>query len=250
MFVAASTGCFPSLPLDAAIDRLNSLEFSRVEITLWEHGCQMKPSEVLADIDRAVYLCRDTHRLTPVAYNLAIAEGPSYFDHFYACCRLAKATKVVALVVRSSEIGTPFNEEVERLSEMVRLASQEGVRVCVKTESGRMTQDPDTALVLCKHIKGLAVSLDPSHFICGPFNSGNYVQLMPYVGHVQLRDTSKEKLQVRIGQGEVEYGRLVSQLEHARYQRALCVDIVEEPDSDIDHLAELRKMRLLLESML
>jgi hypothetical protein len=30
----------------------------------------------------------------------------------------------------------------------------------------------------------------------------------------------------------------------------LCVDIVDEPDSGIDHLAELRKMRLLLESML
>ncbi len=250
MFVAASTGCFPHMPLDAAIDRLNSLEFSRVEIALWEHGCQLKPSEVAADIDQAVYLCRDTHRLTPVAYNLEIATGPKYFEHFFACCRLAKATKVVALVVRASEIGTPFNEEVERLSEMVRLAAREGVKVCVKTEANRVTQDPDTALVLCKHIRGLAVSLDPSHFICGPHNGGPYAQLMPYVGHVQLRDTSKDKLQVRVGQGEIEYGRLIAQLEHARYQRALCVDIVEEPDSDIDHLAELRKMRLLLESML
>ena len=203
-----------------------------------------------ADIEHAVYLCRDTHRLTPVAYNLEIAEGPTFFEHFYACCRLAKATKVVALVVRSSEIGTPFNEEVERLSEMVRLASLEGVKVCVKTEANRVSQDPDTTLVLCKHIRGLAVSLDPSHFICGPHNGGSYNQIMPYVGHVQLRDTTRERLQVRVGQGELEYGRLIAQLEHVRYHRALCVDIVEEPDSDIDHLAELRKMRLLLESML
>ena len=49
---------------------------------------------------------------------------------------------------------------------------------------------------------------------------------------------------------QVEYGRLIAQLEQYRYQRALCVDIVDEPDSGIDHLAELRKMRLLLESML
>ena len=173
MCVAASTGCFPHLPLDAAIDRLNSLEFSRVEITLWEHGPQLKPSDVAADLDRAIYLCRDTHRLTPVAYYLDLdTQTPDYFEQFYACCRLAKATKVVALVVRASEVGTPFNEEVERLTEMVRLASREGVRVCLKTESNRMSQDPDVALVLCNHIRGLGVSLDPSHLICGPHNGG------------------------------------------------------------------------------
>lgn len=250
MFVAASTACFPHLALDAAIDRLNSLEFSRVEIALWEHGHQLKPSEVAADLDHAIYLCRDTHRLTPVAYFVDIAPGEHYFQHFYACCRLAKATKVVAMVVRASEVGTPFNEEVERLTEMVRLAALEGVRVCVKTESGRMTQAPDVALVLCKHIRGLGVTLDPSHFICGPHQGASYNQLLPYVSHVQLRDTTPEKLQVRVGQGQVEYGRLIAQLEQHRYTRALCVDIVDEPDSGIDHHAELRKMRLLLESML
>ena len=185
-----------------------------------------------------------------MSYFADIEPGEHFFEHFYACCRLAKATKVVALAVRASEVGTPFNEEVERLTEMVRLAAIEGVRVCVKTESGRMTQDPDVALVLCKHIRGLGVTLDPSHFICGPHSGGSYIQLLPYVSHVQLRDTSPEKLQVRIGQGQVEYGRLIAQLEQYRYQRALCVDIVDEPDSGIDHLAELRKMRLLLESML
>ena len=38
---------------------------------------------------------------------------------------------------------------------------------------------------------------------------------MKYVVHVHLRDTSREQLQVRIGQGEVEYGRLITQSEGA-----------------------------------
>jgi len=72
--------------------------------------------------------------------------------------------------------------------------------------------------------------------------------VMKYVYHVRLRDSTREKLQVRVGQGDVEYGRLVNQLNKYHYNRALCVDIAPLPE--VDQLAELRKMRLLLESLL
>ena len=71
---------------------------------------------------------------------------------------------------------------------------------------------------------------------------------MKHVYHVRLRDTSKEELQVRIGQGQVEYGRLINQLNKVQYDRALCVDILPLPD--LDQAAEMRKMRLLLESLI
>jgi hypothetical protein len=51
-----------------------------------------------------------------------------------------------------------------------------------------------------------------------------------------------------VGQGEVEYGKLIAQLRKAKYNRALSVDIQEMPD--VDHMGEMRKMRLLLESLL
>jgi sugar phosphate isomerase/epimerase len=163
---------------------------------------------------------------------------------------LAKATKVVAITVRSGELGTPFNAEIERLRELVRIGSLDGVQVGLKTETGRMSQDPSTAMVLCDNVKGLGITLDPSHFICGPHKGGNYDQIFKYVIHTQLRDTTKDKLQVRVGQGEVEYGRLATQLGKFRYNRALCVNIIEDPASGVDHMAEMRKMRLLLESLL
>ena len=82
----------------------------------------------------------------------------------------------------------------------------------------------------------------------GPHGGASVDQLFKYVLHVRLRDTSKEALQVRIGQGEVEYGRLVTQLNKFNYKRALSVDIVAMPN--VDHAAEMRKMRLLLESLI
>ena len=249
MFVAASSRCFSHLPLDAALLQLVELEYVSVEITLHERDGHIKPSEVLADLDRAVTRCRQPYRLTPVAFSVDIeAPEPLYYQQFAACCRLAKTTKVVTLTVRSGEIGTPFNAEVERLRTMTALASREGVRVGLLTEVGRMTENPDTAVVLCDNVQGLGITLDPSHYIYGPHSGVAYEQLMKYVYHVRLRDTTKDQLQVRIGQGEVEYGRLINQLNKVRYDRALCVDMTSLPD--VDPLTEMRKMRLLLESLL
>lgn len=250
MFVAASTRCFSNLPLDAALQRLVDLEYTAVEILVHESGGHLKPSEVVRDFDRAVQICRKTRRLTPICYSVDIeTENESeYYQQFQACCRLAKATKVVTLSVRSGELGTPFNAEIERLQEMVRLASAEGVVVGLVTETGRMSQDPATAVVFCNNVKGLAITLDPSHYIYGPHQGASYEQIMKHVCHVRLRDTKKDQLQVRVGQGEIEYGRLVTQLGKVHYNRALCVDI--EPAADVDQQAEMRKIRLLLESLL
>jgi sugar phosphate isomerase/epimerase len=71
---------------------------------------------------------------------------------------------------------------------------------------------------------------------------------MKHVFHVHLRDSKKDQIQVRVGQGEIEYGRLITQLQRAGYDRALSVDIF--PMEDLDSRQELRKLRLLLESLL
>lgn len=252
MLVAASAECFPELPLDAALERLVGLEYSRVEIGIRESGGQLRPSQVMDNLEHAVNLCRgETHRLTPVAYTVEVAAaGEDYFRQFAACCKLAKATKVVSITVPAAELGTPFNAEIERLRELVRIASLEGVLVSIKTEAGRVTEDPNTAVVLCDNVKGLGITLDPSHYVFGKPREVNHDSLLKHVYHVQLRDTSKEQFQVRIGQGLIEYGRLVTQLSKVHYTRTLCVHIVDQPGGNVDHTAEMRKMRLLLESLL
>ncbi|NUQ63822.1 MAG: sugar phosphate isomerase/epimerase [Pirellulales bacterium] len=249
MFVAATSRCFQELPLDEALQRLVDLEYSHVEIMIHESGGHLRPSEVSQDLDRVVHICRQTYRLTPVAYSVDIeAQDDEYYRQFAACCRLAKATKVVTMTIRSAELGTPFNAEIERLRALVDIATMEGVRVGLHTEIGRMSQDPSTAMVFCDSVKGLGITLDPSHYLCGPHSGASYESLMKYVCHVRLRDTSKDRLQVRVGQGQVEYGRLIAQLGKYHYSRALCIDMLPMPD--VDQNAEMRKMRLLLESLL
>lgn len=249
MLVAASTECFGHLPLQEAVDRLLDLEYTSVEISIDEQGNQLKPSDVQAEFQRSVDQCLDTRRMNIVGYAVNIsATGDQYFEQFDACCKLAKATKVVTISIPSGEHGTPFNEEIEKLKRCVDIASQQGVRVALRTETNCLSADPDTVCILCEHAKGLGVALDPSHFIYQRPDPVDYDRLLKYVYQVYLRDTTRDKLQVKIGQGIVEYGRLVDRLAAQKYDGALTVHVVPAPD--IEHTAELRKMRLLLESLL
>lgn len=249
MFVSASTECFANLPLSAALDKLVDLEYSAVEIAIHEDGPQLKPSQVAASLEYALNACTNTYRLDVVAYSVEItAPGEEYYQQFDAICRLAKATKVVTITIPSGELGTPFNEEVERLRKLVDIATLQGVRLGMRSEVGRLSEDPSTVAVLCDNVKGLGLTLDPSHYICGPHAGKSIDKLMKYVYHVHLRDTTKKDIQVRIGQGEIEYGRLIGQLRKLNYTRALSVHLAELPD--VDHYGEMRKMRLLLESLL
>ena len=250
MFVCASTDCFPDLPKDEVLPTLVDLEFSAVELPLRENSRGWyQPSKVVESLDHALEAFRDTHRLTIAALTVEPSgSGATYYEQFTACCKLAKALRVVPLVVPAAELGTPFNEEIERLRELVRIASFEGCQVAMRTEIGCMSEDPDTAVVLCNNVKGLGLTLDPSHYITGPRQGRDFSKVIPYVYHVHLRDSTKSSLHVRVGQGEVDYGKLLGQLEKVGYNRALTIDMA--PLDGYDHRSEMRKIRLLLESLL
>jgi sugar phosphate isomerase/epimerase len=249
MQVAASTACLPELNFADAIQRLIDLEFTCVEIALHEHSNQYQPSRLVDNLEEGIRTLRDSHRLDICSYDVRMdAHGDDRFVQFDAICKLAKATKVVTITVPSAELGTPFNEEVEYLQKLVEIADVEGVRVSMKSQIGRLTEDPDSVQVLCDHVEGLGLTLDPSHYMCGPHSKKDIEMLMKYVFHVHLRDSKKDVLQVRVGQGIVDYGKIISQLQRVGYDHALSIEITPAPD--IEMRQELRKLRLLLDSLL
>lgn len=252
MFIAATTLCYPHLSLDDTIEKLAQLEFSHIELDIHENSHHIPTSQVRENLQQAYEIVNSTRRLTVVGLNLQIdGEGDDYYDTFKDCCELAKFSKIVTLTVPSGEHGTPFNEEVERFKKLVKIADQHGVRVSMRSQAGHLSADPDTVSVICGHVKGLGLALDPSHYLLGnPNHSLNYEKLLEYVHNVSLRDSTSDKLQVRVGQGVIDYGRLIQLLQKVHYKRALCVDIAPTDDPEIDHDGELRKLRLLLESLL
>lgn len=247
MFVAASTRCFADHGFTAACHHLADLEYEKIEIWFDENSEHLKPSEVAADPEGFYARYRENTRLTPVAFWLGSEVN---IPTFTALSRLAKQFRITQITINSSPLGTPFNAEIDRLKEFLRIGSQDGIRISITTKSGQLTEDPRTAVELCQATPGLGLTLDPSYYICGPHREASYDQIFPYVYHMHLRDTTPEQIQVRIGLGEVDYSRIISQLNRYKYARALSVDLFPEMLPDNQRPIELRKMRLLLESLL
>ncbi len=249
MIVATTTASFPELSLSDALQRIADLEYTAVEIAITDGSNHMTPADVFRDRNAAHAVLRKSHRLEVTSFYVDIsATGDEHYRLFESICELARICKVVTLNVPSAELGTPFNEEVEHLRRLVEIADDYGSKVCIRNQSGRQASDPDTIKVLCDNVDNLGLAFDPSIYICGPDAGKDTDKVQPYVGHVYLRDTSPTEFQVKVGQGEVDYGKIIAQLAASGYRRALCVDVAEV--AGVEHSAEMRKMRLLLESLL
>jgi sugar phosphate isomerase/epimerase len=253
VYVACSTLCFARLPLEQALRAIAELEFSKVDIAIHEQGPHLRPSEVAADVALAGQRIRIGPSLSPAAFNVEMeASSEAEFVHqLQAICHLARLSMVSVITLPSASAGSGLDAEVKRLTSLVRLANVEGVVLTVETRIGTLTEYPDTAVELCKRVPGLGLTLDPSHYLAGPHQGKSFDQVYPYVRHVHLRDTGRtpEQFQVRVGQGEVEYGRIVSHLTRCGYNRLLTVEICDIADAPFAMDTEVRKLKYLLESL-
>lgn len=247
MFVAASTRCFADKSFDDACDQISDLEYDKVELWLSQGSNHLEPAEAASDPDRFVSRYREMTRLTPIALYI---DGEFDSETLTGLSKVAKLLRVTQITIPASPIGTPFNTEIDRLREFLHITSEDGVRLSLKTETGRLTEDPHTAVELCQSVNGLGLTLDPSHYICGPNQGKPFDQVFPYVYHVQLRDTTSEEFQVQVGLGDVEYSRLINQLRRENYNLALSVELIPELARDTDRSLEMRKLRMLLDSLL
>lgn len=254
MFVACSTRCFTREPLESALRHIAELEFGKIDLAIVEDSNHLKPSEASENQEATLHRVRYGPSLTPCGLDLDFGgiDSKTFRKRFEAMCRLAKPLTVAVLTIPAAPYGSSYDDEVERLKDLSAYAQKEGLVLTLETHSETLTADPAQAAALCKEVKGLGLTLDPSHYVIGPNANKSFDEVYPYVQNVHLRDTGKKpgEYQVKVGQGEVEYGRVVSQLERHGYNRALTVAIRDDIENPFDVEVEVRKMKLLLESLL
>jgi len=256
VFVACSTLCFAREPLEKALRLITEMEFDKFELAITEDGQHLRPSEVGDDPEAALQRVRRGPSLTPSSIHLDFGpvdwSDPAMRRRFDALCRFAKALSVAVLTMSSAPLGTPLEQEIKRLSSLVATAMRDGLVLTLLTDSQTLAGDPQIAVDLCKAIPGLGLTLDPSHGLQGPHKEVDFDAVYPYVQNVHLRDTGKQpgEFQVRVGQGLIEYARVVTQLQRYGYKRALTVAIIDRPDHPFVREVEVRKLRLLLETLI
>ena len=247
MHLAASSRSLAHLDFSAACLQLQELGFDKAELCLGETSNRLQPETIAADPDGTAMRIKDTSRLSTVALMLETDPDPEVFT---GIVRFAQLLRAAQITIKASPVGTPFNTEVDRLRERNQICHQAGVRLSILTEQGALTEDPHTAIEICQASKGVGITLDPSVFICRPGGPVDFDVVFPHVLHVHLRDTSPESMQVPTGLGEVDYNRIIAILTQIEYNRSLSVDLLPGVFEVEERLRELRKLRLLLSSML
>jgi sugar phosphate isomerase/epimerase len=256
VFVACSTLCFAREPLEKALRQIAELEFDKFELALVENGPHLRPSEVAEDPEAALLRLRRGPSLNPSSIYADLGPSVLYDSdsrrQFDGLCRFAKSLGVAVITIHSAPAGTPLQQEVKRLSSLVSAALKDGLVLTLLTHSQTLAGDPQAMLQLCEALPGLGVTLDPSHAIQAAHKEADFDDIYPFIQNVHLRDTGKNpgEFQVRVGQGQVEYARVVSQLQRHGYSRSLTVAIHDLPDNPFDREVEIRKLKLLLETLL
>lgn len=250
VYIACSTLCFSRYSLEHAFTAIHEMRFTKVDLAIHESGAHLKPSEVMADVNRHAQLLRASG-MAFAAFHARVeaSDLEHYKEQLRALCRLARVMTVPVICIPAAATGSDLEEETRRLTNLCKLAVSEGVILTVETHRETLTADPRIAVELCQRVPGLGLTLDPSHYTLGPAPLPDYDELYPHVRHVRLRDTGLDKMQVRVGQGQIEYGKVISLLEREGYERALTVDIRDLPLMDYPIEPEVRKLKYLLESM-
>ncbi|MFN5296941.1 MAG: sugar phosphate isomerase/epimerase family protein [Planctomycetaceae bacterium] len=247
MLVAASTRCFSDLPLTQAYFHLDDLGYDKIELWLDEERGPLRPSELVKDPDRFCARYREMTRLTPISFCLDTDLSGAQFR---VLTRIAKQLRIPQISVASAKLGTPFNSEVDRLKELTQIGIEDGIVVSFKCQIGHLSEDPRTAVEVCQAVPGLGITYDPSVYLSGPQKGAAHDQIYGHVYHVHLRDTSREQFQVPVGLGLVDYARIINQLERTRFSRTLSVELHPELMDIATRGIEMRKIRLLIESLL
>ena len=248
MFVCASTRCFPGQTLEDVCAQLADLEFDKFEIWIDDAAGKVTVADIADDPEAFAARIRDITRLSPVAFCLAATEIDT--ASFAGLAKAAKLLRITQITVPSAPLGTPFNSEIDRLKDLVRISLAEGVRVSLKTQSGRLTEDPRTAVELCQAVKGLGLTLDPSYYLPSPLGEQAFDLVYPHTFHVHLRDSTPNDLQVQVGLGEIDYSRIITQLQRYRYDRGFSIELLPERCEAEMIPLELRKLRMLLTTLL
>jgi sugar phosphate isomerase/epimerase len=256
MFVACNTLCFAREPMETALRQIVELEFDKFELSLVEDGQHIRLSEAGDDPDGALTRLRQGPSLVPSSLYLDFGpvdwSDPQNYKRFEGLCRLAKLLSVAVITMHACPRGTSIDDEIKRLTSLAGNAIRKGLVPALLTHSETLTADPKVAVELCQAVPGLGLTLDPSHYLQGPSPEVDFDGVFPYVQNVQLRDTGTApgEFQVRVGQGKVDYARIVNMLQRHGYNRALTVNIIDRPDNPFDREVEVRKLKLLLETLI
>jgi sugar phosphate isomerase/epimerase len=142
---------------------------------------------------------------------------------------------------------------VEALNEYAAITQVAGVDLFFEPHVKCSFESPKMAAWLAQQVPGARIAIDYSHFICQGYTQLDVDALIPYTGHVHLRQAKSGLLQTKLEDGTINFALVVDELQKAGYSGYWCVEYVHQDyigADNVDVLTETVKMRDFLYSYL
>ncbi len=132
------------------------------------------------------------------------------------------------------------------LNRMNKLAKEAGVVLTYEPHVESILATPQDILQFAKNNSDLRLVIDYSHAISLGFPASDLEHLVPYAGHVHLRQATQGKIQARWEEGVIDVAALMRRLQQTGYQGYLTLEYEHDPFWDMDQcdvMTETIKMR-------
>jgi sugar phosphate isomerase/epimerase len=249
---------FPLLPHENVLRLIAMLEFTGVDIGLFENRSHLWPSQEFAQLSQAAQ--RLKHQLDAnglVAADVFLQLDPTFAPYAinhpeamrrqYARVQFAHTLEYAAQVGArhvTTLPGVEFDGEppaeawqraVEELHWRVEQARQFGIIFGVEPHVGSIVPHPQRTAELVAQVPGLTLTLDYTHFIRLGMADAEVEPLVALASHFHVRGARPGRLQTAFKDNAIDYGRVLHVMREAGYSGWLGIEYTW---SDWEHCNE------------
>jgi len=274
--LACADFTFPLLPYEDVLQLISMLDFSGVDIGLFEERSHLWPSrefenvaasarrlqQRLADrgLQAADIFLQMAEDFTPFAVNHPeIPRRRKARDWFlrsleYASeCGCRHLTTLPGVFFENEPAEQSLARAREELAWRVEQASDVGILFGVEAHVGSIASDPDAAEGLVTSVPGLTLTLDYTHFTRLGLPDSAVEKLIPYASHFHVRGAARGRLQTGFAQNSIDYARVVQLMQESGYAGWIGLEYVWidwERCNESDNLSETILFRDYIRSLL
>jgi len=259
MSVYCSTSVRTSLPLDEALQVVSSLGFQDVDllaILAWAH---VNPAEMVSDFSGTVTRVEDLllkHSLKMRAMNTGTnqqlhdrtPEGIAMRNlEVDALCRFMKhfGVKVAAIQPLQKDYNREWQPVIDdclvSLKEQFAIGDKYGIQFGLEMHAHSPIETLEQAEYLLGKMPNIPLVYDPTHFVMLGMGINESKWLMDNAIHCHLRDAGLEKMQTHMGEGDVDFPLLFSELKKRKYKGNFSIEYLDSKELDI--LSDVKTLR-------
>lgn len=235
---SCSTRGFALAPFDLAVRVVAGLQFRAVDLSIAAGSRHIGLAEVLADPGAAGEQVR--RLLSPYALEIAdLRLDTSGLDRpalrpLFAFAQRCQTPHVT--------LCWSMDQELELVSEGVRMAEQAGMRIALEASPGT---SPD-AIRNAARLLDVGLTVDHGAFLADGFPLEQVEDLLPMASHFRVRGTAPSRFQVAWSENTLDHNRIIEALRARGYTGFLAADYVWDPARGYhrtDTIAETVQMR-------